>query len=129
MPVNWIGLDEYEAALANWPADTAREAATIVHARAARAYDTIRAAYPVVTGRLRDGLRVLDATRDPLTPHWTVRNDVAYARVFESGGAAGGHVQAPGKTFVPTSMRERRAMVDETIEIVKASGAVAVIRG
>ena len=126
MSVTWSGLDAYERELAAWPAATAHDAATHVETRARAAFSTVRAGYPVVTGTLRDGLRLANTTRDPLQPHWTLRNDVVYARIWESGGMTTGGPQAPGKLLIPTSMRERRAMVAEVVEVVRATGAVAV---
>jgi hypothetical protein len=129
MGVTWTGLDAYEAELAAWPADTADAAAEKVKARAQSAYEQIRANYPVITGQLRDGLTIRDTTPNPLQPKWTVQNEVIYARIFESGGMTSGGPKAPGKAFVPTAMRERRAMKDEIIAVVKATGADRVVDG
>ena len=127
MGVTWTGLDAYERELAAWPAETADAAAETVKARAQSAYAQIRANYPVVTGKLRDGLTIRDTSPSPLQPKWTVQNEVVYARIFESGGATSGGPKAPGKVFVPTSMRERRAMKDELIALVKATGTDRVV--
>ena len=127
MGVTWSGLDAYEAELAAWPAETADAAAEKVKARAQAAYAQIRANYPVVTGTLRDGLTIRETTPTPLQPKWTVQNDVIYARIFESGGATTGGPKAPGKAFVPTAMRERRALKRELMALVTATGATRVV--
>ena len=75
------------------------------------------------TGRLRAGLQRRDVTTDAMRPTWRVWNDVVYARVWESGGATVGGVQAPGKNFVPTMQAQRRALRADLIAIVKTGAA------
>lgn len=123
MGVTWSGLDEYRGALTAWPATAAADASRDVERRAELAFTTIQGRYPVVTGRLRAGLQRRDVTTDAMRPTWRVWNDVIYARVWESGGATLGGVQAPGKNFVPTMQAQRRALRNDLIAIVKTGAA------
>ena len=62
------------------------QAAPIVAQYAHDAFTAIHDAYPVVTGRLQRGLTLTDRSTD-LHTRWTLRNDVDYAKIFETGGA------------------------------------------
>ena len=118
MGIRWEGLHEYEDQLTAWPAQAAQAAYTQVERSADRAFAIIQAGYPVVTGRLKAGLQERDVTTDALHPRYELRNDVVYARVWESGGNTTAGVHKPGKLFVPTMQRERRALNQELIDII-----------
>ena len=119
MSLRWAGLDEYVAALREWPGLAAADAANQVERAAESAYETIRGRYTVVTGHLRDSLQRADVTTDALKPSWRVWNDAIYARVWESGGMTTAGPSTPGKNFIPTMQRQRTTLRGELIEIVK----------
>jgi len=119
MPLRWEGLDEYAHQLDAWPMQAAMDAQIQVERSAEKAFQTIQSGYPVVTGRLRAGLEMRDVTTDALHPRIELRNDVVYARVWESGGNSTAGVHKPGKLFVPTMIRERKVLNKELVEIIK----------
>lgn len=127
MSVTWTGMDEYQAELTAWPQQAAGEAAQQVERAAEAAYETIRAGYTVITGHLRDGLQRADVTTDAMHPKWRVWNDVIYARVWESGGNTTAGVHTPGKNFVPTMQRQRRALTAELVEVVKTGAETVTV--
>jgi len=118
MPLRWEGLDDYRAALDGWPLQAAMDAAVQCERSADKAFATIQSGYPVVTGRLRAGLEMRDVTTDAMHPRIELRNDVVYARVWESGGNSTAGVHKPGKLFVPTMQRERRILNKELKDII-----------
>jgi hypothetical protein len=125
MPLRWEGLDDYADQLTAWPMEAAMDAQAKVERSADAAFQTIQSGYPVVTGRLRAGLELRNVTVDALHPRMELRNDVVYARVWESGGNTTAGVHKPGKLFVPTMQRERRTLNKELIDIIK-TGAETV---
>jgi len=129
------GLDELRAALRAAPAELVRESAAIVLARAEAARDAMAALYPVrdygrLSGRgnLQKGLRV-DTSSDFASASALVRNTAKHAYIFENGtsprrwanGKSTGSM-APGRVFIPTAIKHRRAMVAELIALVRSAG-------
>jgi hypothetical protein len=108
MGVIWHGLDAYERELASLPATASTATAPILTKSAEQTAVELRAAYPVVTGHLRDSVKVRIADR-PLAPTTVIENTAAYAIPFEFGhGTAGGrHV------FGPLVARKARAVKAE----------------
>lgn len=126
MPLRWDGLDEYEDQLTAWPQQAVADAHAQCERSALAAFQTIQSGYPVVTGHLRAGLEVRDVTADAMHPRWELRNDVVYARAWESGGNSTAGVHKPGKLFVPTMQRQRRTVLNPAlVEIIK-TGAETV---
>ena len=112
-------LAMYIQALEGWPTAIADAARPIIEGHARQAYEEIRATYPVVTGRLRDGLTIRDTSKGPLHPSMTVENAVPYAKIFEAGGATTAGPKPAGRVFVPISVRERRAMRRDVVELLE----------
>src|SRR4029453_4955845 len=89
---------------------------------------TIRAAYPVVSGELRAGLRQ-ETVETPAGIKVRLINDAPQAIWYEYGtvyrhtslGYARGRMPA-AKVFVPEVMRDRRALIDDLIPVVEAEG-------
>jgi hypothetical protein len=125
MPVRWDGMDDYRELLTGWPLQAAIDARAQVERSADAAFSTIRSGYPVVTGRLKAGLQIRDVTDDAMHPRIELRNDVVYARVWESGGNSTAGVHKAGKLFVPTMQRQRKVLNRELIDIIK-TGAETV---
>ena len=109
----------YIQALEGWPQAIADAARPIIERHAQQAYEQIRAGYPVVSGTLRDGLTIRDTSKGPLHPSMTVENDVYYAKIFEAGGATTAGPKPAGRVFIPISVRERRAMRAEVVELLE----------
>ena len=112
-------MELYVAAFAGWSQRVADEARPIVQRHATAAYEQIRDGYPVKSGTLRDGLRLVETDRGPMHPSWTVRNDVVYALIFESGGSTLAGAKTPGRVFNPIAVRERRAMRGELLALLE----------
>jgi hypothetical protein len=122
------GLDELRAALRNLPTHLAAEASRPVMAAANAAAATIKAGYPVRTGKLRDGLTVetIDA---PFQAGAIVKNRARHAAIFEYGtqarhtaiGANRG-AMPPGHVFVPAIVRNRRRMYEELKGLLERNG-------
>ncbi len=115
----WRGMDLYLASLAGWPQHIADAAAPIVERRARSAFQQIHDGYPVVTGHLRDGLKLTDTTPDPLHPRWHLENDVFYAKIFEAGGATTAGPKPAGHVFSRIAPLERRAMRVELVQMLE----------
>jgi len=122
------GLDAELDALTALPTTLRDQAAPLVRSAADEAEATIRAAYPVVSGALRDGLRQ-ETTETPAGIKIRLINDAPQAIWYEYGtvfrhtslGYARGRMPA-AKVFVPEVMRDRRALVDDLIPVVEAEG-------
>ena len=133
--VVWTGLDEYLAELAALPSDMATDSQTVMLDSATSAANEIRALYPVRTGRLRDGVRVVNRSRD-LRAQATVTNTSAYAAAFEYGtqsrqtaiGANRGAMPA-GRVFVPVMVRRRRDAVRKVGDVLVGKGATLATTG
>ena len=126
MGLRWEGLDEYADQLNAWPAQAVADAGAQCERSALAAFATIQGGYPVVTGTLRAGLEVRDVTTDAMHPRWEIRNDVVYARVWESGGNSTAGVHKPGKLFVPTMQRQRRTVLNPALVDIIKTGAETV---
>jgi Bacteriophage HK97-gp10, putative tail-component len=129
--VVWKGMREYADELAALPREVAAEAAAIVYDEATQAADEIRASYPVVSGELRNSVRVVDRSRD-LTATTKVINTAKYAVPFEFGtqvrhtkrGFNRGAIAKPGaNVFVPITVRHRRAALQRVIAAIETHGA------
>ena len=123
------GLTEFQQELQRLPATLRDQARVIVQATADATEATVRAAYPVRTGNLRDGFKQL-----PRDPTWgariTLSNTAPHAFLYEYGsemrqtklGHPTGRMPA-AKVFVPEVIDERRKMIlDQLIPMVEAEG-------
>lgn len=111
----------YIQALEGWPQAVADEARPIIERHAKQAFEDIKAGYPVVTGTLRDGLYLKNTDKGPLHPSMTVGNDVYYAKIFEAGGMTTAGPKPAGRVFIPITVRERRAMRAEVVDLLERS--------
>lgn len=116
--VTWIGLDPLLASLTALPRDLAKQSETIMLAAANDAAKKIQARYPVVTGRLRDGVKVVNRSTE-LKGHAMVTSTAPYAGAFEYGVGR----RPAGKVFVPTVIVERREAVRQVADAMTAQGA------
>jgi hypothetical protein len=127
------GLDELRKALLALPPELVRESAAIVHAHAAEAERQIAAAYPVVTGNLRDHLRV-ELRGDTVSASAIIRNTAVtrsgvrrpFAWIYERGTGPrrwargkGTGMMPKGDVFIPIAMRRRQIMVAALIDLVE----------
>ena len=112
-------LAMYIQALEGWPQAIADQARPIIERHARQAFTDIYAGYPVVTGRLRAGLTIRDTSKGPLHPSMTVENEVYYAKIFEAGGMTTAGPKPAGRVFIPITVRERRAMRAEVVELLE----------
>jgi len=111
------GLSELREALRNLPAELAGEAQHIVEGAANGAAASIKAAYPVRTGNLRDHLTVTHVDQGKYSAGAIVKNTAKHAALFESGtqarhtdiGANRGSMP-PGHVFIPRVTKARRQM-------------------
>jgi hypothetical protein len=113
--VTWSGLDEYEEFIAKEPDEVAQAADAIMGKAVNAAATEIRAAYPVRTGELRDGVKVLTRTAG-LRVHHAVTNVAPYAHYFEYGT----RFMAAGKVFIPVVLRRRRDAIRKIIAFLEA---------
>ena len=111
----------YIQALEGWPVEVADAARPIIERHAKAAFEEIKAGYPVVTGKLRDGLTIKDTSKGALHPSVTIENDVYYAKIFEAGGMTTAGPKPAGRVFIPISVRERRAMRAEVVDLLERS--------
>jgi|SRR6516225_8722334 hypothetical protein len=112
----WRNLDRYLVLLDAYPQAVADAAASIVTTHATAAFQAIHDGYPVVTGRLQRGLTLTDRSTD-LHPRWTLRNDVVYAKIFETGGATTKGPKPHGHVFSRIAPIEVRAMRAELADL------------
>lgn len=122
------GLADELAAFTALPTTLRDTARPVVSAAADTAESAIRAAYPVVTGALRAGLRQ-EAVETPYGYAVRLVNDAPQAVWYEYGtelrqtslGYNRGRMPA-AKVFVPEVLRDRRTMVEDLIPVVEAQG-------
>src|SRR5262245_16479583 len=127
--VQWFGLDQLESFFKRLPQDAADRAAPIVAKHAKAAEIRIHDAYPVRTGRLRDGLHLELVAAGPFGAAIRLINRAPHANIFENGtqarhttlGAFRG-AMPPGHVFHPIADEENRAMVAELIEMLRDMG-------
>jgi Bacteriophage HK97-gp10, putative tail-component len=117
------GFTELRAELVALPETLNRDSEPILlrYARATQAL--VVAAYPRVTGRLRDGVRVVERTARGLATLYTLVTSAPYAHIFEFGSVH----QRPRATFLPISETGRRQAVVAVAGMVESKGLV--VRG
>ena len=122
------GLAELREALKQLPADLLNEASVVVHAQAQATHAIISARYPVVTGNLKQHLKI-ELGRDAVSVSARVKNTAKHAWIFENGTAARrkGNGASTGRMpahhlFVSTAMARRRLMYAALVDIVRRAG-------
>jgi phage gpG-like protein len=104
------------------PRELRDSAAPIVRAGAEEAVARVRSAYPRITGRLQDGVRLRPrSASDPAEVVYTVESTAPYALIYEFG-AASGKGQRARPTFLPITGRSRRETTDDVIDLVEQAG-------
>lgn len=112
------GFDELLRELETLPA-TLRAASDPILLRHARVGEAqVKAAYPVVTGNLRDGVTIEERVARGVAVLYTLRSGSPHAHLYEFGTA---HT-APKATFLPITDRERRAATVAVADVVRAEG-------
>jgi hypothetical protein len=125
------GLAELRAALRSLPSDLTVEASHEVQGAANGAAADIKRAYPVRTGRLRDGVVVTHVDQGKYSAGAIVKNTAKHSAIFENGtqarhnsiGANRG-AMPPGHVFVPRIIRARRAMYERLKAMLARRGLV-----
>lgn len=129
----WAGLDELKAELRTLPADLANEAGVIVQSHAHTAAAAIRDAYGQHrrSGDLADGVVVETVASGPLGVGLIVRSRSKHAWLFEHGSQARHWMRGkltgrmpPTPTFIPTTIRFRRAMYEALADLLRAHGLI-----
>jgi hypothetical protein len=124
------GLTELQRALRECPEDLTQQAATIVETRAERAVADTRTSYPTgPTGNLERGVRKSRRDGKRFSAGFVVRTSAPHASVYEQGskvrrtsrGFNRGKMPA-ANIFIPIAIRQRRAMTNELIELVRRAG-------
>ena len=128
-----INTQDFDFDLRNLPIRLRDQARLIVHQTATDAEAAIRSQYPVVTGKLRDGL--LQKTIDrPMGVRVRLVNVAPHAMLYEYGtemrqtklGYNRGRMPA-GKIFIPEMIERRRQMIqDGLIPMMEAEGLKVV---
>jgi hypothetical protein len=123
------GLAELRTALLALPQELVRDAGEIVQAQANEAARQIAAAYPVVTGNLRDHLRLEVRSMTAGSASVTVKNTAHHAWLFDhgtgprrlpNGKPVGSMPKNP--TLIPIAMQRRRIMVAALVDLVERTG-------
>lgn len=135
MGVRWEGgINEFRADLQGLGAEATRVAILLVTKTAHDAAEEIRQKYPVRTGQLRDGVKVIDNHDEAaFVAKSTVHNVAPYARIFEYGSQTrrtrtGTPNPLPaGKVFIPTVTKYRQKLIgDQMKQTLLTLGARAV---
>jgi hypothetical protein len=112
------GFRELRDELAALPTSSRDDAAPILLAHARRAQTAVKAAYPVVTGALRDGVRIVERAARGIAALYTLTTSAPHAHLYEFGTARTG----PKATFLPITERERRATVAAVATMIEGKG-------
>jgi hypothetical protein len=117
------GLDQLIRDLQQLPTELKGDATTIVIDAAHKAQAEIVAAYPVVTGNLRRGVKVGVKVIGPEGVNAVVRSSAPHAWLYEHGRSRWGEVSdPPAPVFIPTMMRMRRAMYAQLARLLEQHG-------
>jgi Bacteriophage HK97-gp10, putative tail-component len=112
------GFRELRRDLAALPEDSRTAAEPILLAHARRAETALHAAYPFITGALRDGVRIVKREARGIAALFTVRSDAPHAHLYEFGTA---HTR-PHAAFLPITEEQRRAAVRDVAAMVERTG-------
>jgi len=132
--VVWEGLEDLKAAIQALPDTCAGEAANLMAGTVNGAYVAIKSAYPIRTGKLRNGMKLLPVTRKGLVVGQKITNTAKHAQAFEHGSQARHYVtkngvqhltgkMPPGHVFVPRIENARRRLTGQLVDLLKRHGA------
>jgi hypothetical protein len=112
------GFDDLVRDLAALPVTLQHGADPILlrHARASAA--RVQGAYPIVTGALRAGVKIVERTARGVATLYTLVSSAPHAHLYEFGTAR----TAPRATFLPITERDRRAATVDVAALVRAEG-------
>jgi hypothetical protein len=127
----WQGVAEQLAAFATLPEDLTAASSPEVHAATEAAAEAIRGAYP--PGQLRAGVQTV-MNRDREKVFGVVINTSPLAALYEYGSQTVRHTASGANrgsmpahpVFVPTMIRERRALLDGPIPAVMVDAGLKV---
>jgi hypothetical protein len=95
-----------------------RNADTVLLRAARQSEARVREAYPVVTGALRAGVKIVERVSRRVATYYTLVSSAPHAHLYEFGTAR----QAPRATFLPITERDRLAAVIAVADLVRAEG-------
>lgn len=117
--MKFAGFDEFIADLARLAPDFSSETARLEETMAEQTAQELRAAYHVVTGELRDSVRVQrEPSVSPARVFTRVVVDAPYANFYEFGTV----YTVPHPTFVPIVNRGRAAFLKAVAAMVRGEG-------
>jgi hypothetical protein len=117
------GFDELRRELATLPETLKRESAPIESSHASAAMAEVVAAYPMVTGQLRAGVRIVERVAHGVATLFTLVTSAPYAHIFEFGSVR----QRPRATFLPITERARRQSTAAVAAMVEATGPTGIV--
>lgn len=117
------GFEELRAELVKLPDELNRDADPILIRYARATESEVVAAYPRVTGKLREGVRIVERVARGLATLYTLVTSAPYAHIFEFGSVH----QRPRATFLPITETGRRQAVTAVVAMVESKGLV--VRG
>jgi len=112
------GFDDLLRDLAALPATLNQGADPILLRHARQAEARVLAAYPIVTGALRAGVKIVERTARGVATLYTLVSSAPHAHLYEFGTAR----TTPRATFLPITERDRRAATAAVSEMVRAQG-------
>jgi hypothetical protein len=112
------GFDDLKRELAALPVKLQHDADPILLRSARQSEAQLTAAYPVVTGALRAGVKIVERVARGVATLYTLVSSAPHAHLYEFGTA---HT-APRATFLPITERDRRAATVAVAELVRAEG-------
>jgi len=112
------GFSELQRDLSTLPIDLRAQSAPIVTQHARRAAELLRATYPVVTGALRAGVKLIERVPRGVAVLYTVTSSAAHAHLYEFGTSK----TSPRATFLPITERERRQSTTAVADVVTRAG-------
>lgn len=112
------GFDELVAQFAALPVKLQHDADPILLRHARRSETRLKDAYPVVTGNLRNGVKIVERTARGVATLYTLTSGSPHAHLYEFGTA---HT-APRATFLPITEGDRRDATIAVAALVRAEG-------
>jgi hypothetical protein len=112
------GFDELRRDLLVFPTASRDVAAGMIAVACERTKELVQAAYPVITGALRDGVEVMARVGRGIAAVRTVSSTSGHAMFYEFGTRH----SRPHPTFVPITQRERRATTQDIAAYVETQG-------
>jgi len=123
------GAKELADALRELPGHLKGGATSIVVEAAHKAQAEIVGSYPEVTGNLKRGVKVVIKAIGPHGVSAQVRSSAPHAWLYEHGRCRWGAISdPPAPVFIPTMLRQRRAMDGHLVALLEAAGLDVTVR-